>query len=202
VLVRAYSTQTLNSQSGTFSSAALITTFSGTEGFGINNTLSAIDSGETTSPEWGVDNAQLYDVMVFELPSSGWTLDSLGLGWANTTGTDISVFLRGNDLGAGYDFSKACFTGCTTSGTGVNAIGALTSAGMGFQQVNLDNVAVGSPIDPNLNNQGDIWLFPARSSPPSATTSSRSTCSAPRRGASQRHPPRAPWRCWGWAWPA
>jgi hypothetical protein len=156
VLVRAYSTQTLNSQSGNFSSAALVNVFPGTEGFGVNNTLSGIDTGETVSPEWGVDNAQLWDVLVFELPSSGWTLDSLGLGWADlTTGTDISVFYGGNNLGAGYDFSKACFTGCTTSGTGVNAIGTLTSANMGFQQVNLDNVAVGTSFNPaGLDNPG------------------------------------------------
>jgi hypothetical protein len=145
VNVRAYSTLTLNSQRGNFSSAEQVLQFSGTEGFGIDNTLSAIDASETTTP---VDNAQLWDVLVFEMP-----LDSLRLGWL--TGADISVFYGGNDLGAGYDFSKACFTGCTTSGTGVNAIGALTSAGMAFQQVNLDNVTVGSAFNPaGLDNSG------------------------------------------------
>jgi len=153
VKVRAYSTQTLNSQSGKFSSNADVLKFS--EGFGINNTLSGVDTGETTFPEWGVDNAQLYDLLVFELPNAGMSLDALRLGWADdATGTDISVFFGGDTLGAGYNFSNACFsaagTGCAGAGSGASATGSLLSANMGsFSQINLSNVAVGTSFDPN-----------------------------------------------------
>jgi hypothetical protein len=144
VLVRAYSTKTLNSQAGNFRSGATVVPFPNYEGFGIDNMYTSVDTNENTFPEWGVDNKEIYDLLVFELPNDGMKLESLALGWAEP-GSDISVFVGGNGLGAGYNFSNTCFTGCTTAGT--SSLSAL-----GFSQVNLDNVAVNTAITEGLNS--------------------------------------------------
>jgi len=169
VLVRAYSTKTTaGGQSGTFSSAAEVKVFS--EGFGVDNKggpSGTQDGGEASFPEWGVDNAGLYDLLVFELPNAGMTLEGLGLGWAeDAAGTDISVFFGGNALGAGYNFSNACFTGCANSGSGASAIGLLTSTNLGFTRVDLDNVAVGSPINPGIVAKGQYLAVSGSLLPP------------------------------------
>ena len=143
VLVRAYSTTTLGSQSGNFNSLADVKVFPGTEGFGINN-KQGVDAGEASFPEWGVDNKDLYDLLVFELPKAGMTLEKLSLGWAEA-GSDISVFFGGNGLGSGYNFSNTCFTGCTT-GSSLSALG--------FTQVNHSNVAVNTELTPGNPNTG------------------------------------------------
>jgi hypothetical protein len=156
VKVTAYSTQTGGSpvgpQTGLFSSAAVVTgspMFS--EGFGVDNKLPAQDSGESSFPEWGVDNAGLYDVLVFELPNKGMSLDGLGLGWAdNAAGTDVSVFFGGNNLASGYNFSNACFTGCSNSLVpSPNTTPGTTLSSLGFSEVDLANVPVGSSFDPD-----------------------------------------------------
>jgi hypothetical protein len=139
VLVRAYSTQTVGpnpatcspvgscpaSTSGLFKAANLYT-YSG--GFGISNTVYG-DGNEGNQPEHAIDNNQIYDMLVFELPSSGFDLEAFRLGWATeaydstvTNEADIQAYFGGNNLGAGYNFANACFTGCTnTAATGTTA---------------------------------------------------------------------------------
>jgi hypothetical protein len=154
ILVRAYSTKTNGSQSGTFSASALVKTFPDLEGFGIDNTLTGQDSGETSFPEWSVDNLQLYDLLVFELPNDNMKLQALSLGWAEA-GSDISVFFGGNGLGAGYNFSNACFTGCTNAiSPNPNTTPGTTLSALGFSQVNISNAAVNSEIAMPHTNTG------------------------------------------------
>ena len=154
ILVRAYSTKTAGSQSGTFSSSAIVKTFPDLEGFGIDNKLTGQDIGEASFPEWSVDNLQLYDLLVFELPQAHMKLEGLALGWADT-GTDISVFFGGNALGAGYDFSNACFTGCANSiNPSPNTTPGTTLSSLGFSKVNIDNAAVMTELNPGHTNTG------------------------------------------------
>ncbi|MCC7487789.1 MAG: PEP-CTERM sorting domain-containing protein [Burkholderiales bacterium] len=132
VKVRAYSTQTASSTSSTasnglFTSSANLALFGG--GFGIGNVISG-DTNEGSPPEHAVDNNQIFDVLVFELPGQNFDLEAFRLGWAQEGSTggaaDISVFYGGNNLGANYNFANTCFTGCANT---------LTSAGMGFSDI-------------------------------------------------------------------
>ena len=130
VLVHGYSTaSTSNPLNGNFTTTNVELNRFDPGGFGIDNNN---DTGEGSSPEHAVDNNQLYDVLVFELPDKNFDLQGFRLGWAQDGGTagqaDVSVFFGGNDLGANYDFKNACFVGggCANSGTGSNAKGDLS----------------------------------------------------------------------------
>ena len=88
-MVRAYSTKTASTtrdttiasgqaSNGPFQAANL---FNYSGGFGISNTVSG-DAYEGTQPEHAVDNNQIFDVLVFELPLAGFDLEAFRLGWA------------------------------------------------------------------------------------------------------------------------
>ncbi len=131
VLVHAYSTaNTSNPLNGNFTTTNVELNRFDPGGFGIDNNNP--NTGEGSSPEHAVDNNQLYDVLVFELPDKNFDFQGFRLGWAQDGGTagqaDVSVFFGGNDLGANYDFKNACFVGggCGNSGTGSSAKGDLS----------------------------------------------------------------------------
>ena len=83
--------------------------------FGISNNIQYQNSEESSVPELGVDNTEVLDMMVVELPQvSGqtWDLQSFMLGWANENGlsqSDVSMFIGGKTLGSNYDFRNVCF---------------------------------------------------------------------------------------------
>jgi len=144
--VTAYSTTTLAS-SGTRGAtdgsswlAAQLQGYGNPNGFGVRNALACTttnctgkDAGEGVSPEHAVDNDQLVDIVVFELPTipnMTWSFSTLSIGYVssnNDTSPEINVWVGGKDLGAGYNFSDTCFVGCTTSGDK-----SLTDAARGF----------------------------------------------------------------------
>lgn len=160
VNVWGYSTKTLSSCStclapdtGTWQAANVIP-YSG--GFGITSTVAG-DAYEGTQPEHAVDNNQVFDVLVFELPNSGFDLEAFRLGWATeayapsttvTNEADIHAYFGGNDLGANYNFANACFIGCTNTGSGATAKGDLTYLGFtdlmnnGANSINGSNVPI------------------------------------------------------------
>jgi hypothetical protein len=172
VTVRAYSTQTAGanpatcspvgscpaSTSGLFKTANLYT-YSG--GFGISNTVAG-DTNEGIQPEHAVDNNQIYDMLVFELPADGFDLQAFRLGWATeaydsavTNEADVQAYFGGNNLGAGYNFANACFTGCTNTGTGTAAKGDLSY--LGFTDMN-PLITVGSGGGTNVPINTDVTI--------------------------------------------
>jgi hypothetical protein len=134
--VRAYSTRTADQTSGGLWRIAQIHEYTG--GFGVTNVVSG-DTGEGITPEHATDNNQVFDTLVFELPSSGFDLEAFRLGWASeqigsggtyTGEADLQAFFGGNNLGADYNFSNACFSNnvnspCTASQnlTGIGGLG-------------------------------------------------------------------------------
>lgn len=159
VLAHAYSTRTASgtssiASSGLFANTPTMAMFSGA-GFGIGNNIVG-DTSEGTPPEHAVDNNQIFDVIVFELPAAGFDLEAFRLGWAQE-GTisgqaDLSVFFGGNALGANYDFTQTCFSGCAS---------VLTSAAKGFTDITsilrrADNNALLTTGDTNVPANIDI----------------------------------------------
>jgi len=134
VYVRAYSTPNTTTK---FTDSAVATDHD-TTGFGVSN-----GSGDHTA----LDNVGNLDMLVFEMPAnSSWALDALRLGWMETD-SDVSVFWGGSGLSSGYDFTRACFTSCgTNSGSGATAQGSLTSANLGFKQVDFSNAAINTNL--------------------------------------------------------
>ena len=154
VLVHAYSTaSTSNPLNGNFTTTNVELNRFDPGGFGIDNNN---DTGEGSSPEHAVDNNQLYDVLVFELPDKNF--DFRGSVWAGRKRgvqagqADVSVFFGGNDLGANYDFKNACFVGggCANSGTGSNAKGDLSYLKF-TEQLSSEN----TPINQFVSDGGD-----------------------------------------------
>jgi hypothetical protein len=147
-LVRAYATSPGQAGAGTTVGnwvEANIHRYSG-GGFGISN-LDANDPGEGSSPEHAVDNSNVLDLLVVELPtlSNGlaWDFTNFMLGWANENGNpsaDISMFIGGQNLTSNYDFRDVCFTGCTN--------GAATLSSLGFTDV------TGAITTPNCAGDG------------------------------------------------
>jgi len=91
-------------------------------------------------------------VLVFELPDAGFDLEAFKLGWAQEGSTyngkaDISAFFGGNNLGANYNFSNACFSGCASN---------LTSAAMGFTDISslIANGGSNVPVNTTMNIAG------------------------------------------------
>jgi hypothetical protein len=107
-------------------------------GFGISNRVGG-DTNEGISPEHAVDNDQVYDLIVFELPQvtgQTWDFEAFQLGWASENGNgvsaDVQAWFGGSSLGANYDFTKVCFSGCT--GTAKTLTGAGATA-LGFTDI-------------------------------------------------------------------
>lgn len=123
---RAYSTPTASSSdtapgySGNFLAADIYKW--GGSGLGIGNRVSgdANDCIGSCNPEHSVDNQQVYDVMVFEAPNAYFDFEALSIGWYNND-SDMRIFVGGNDLGANFDFTGMCFTGCGSSIMGSSA---------------------------------------------------------------------------------
>jgi hypothetical protein len=141
IKVRAYSTQTIApspnagsavSSTGTWATGTI--TNQGSSGFGITNRFG--DLSEGISPEHAVDNQQIRDIAVYELPASvnGWNISQLGVGWwANDN--DVQVWIGGANLGADYNFQNVCFSGCA------NPANNLTGAGsLGFTDLGVFNI--------------------------------------------------------------
>ena len=103
---------------------AQIALYSG--GIGIKN-LRAGDLGEGTQPEHSVDNDQIHDIVVFELPNGVWDPEAFKLGWIQGD-SDVQAWIGGSNLGANYDFRNVCFQNCATGN-------ALTSAALGFSEI-------------------------------------------------------------------
>ena len=138
--VRAYSTPTVTgsttSPGGSWATANLYN-YSGS-GFGISNRVSG-DTNEGTVPEHAVDNDQVYDLIVFELPQvtgSTWDFEAFQLGWAREgnagQSADVQAWFGGSSLGANYDFTDVCFSSCS-SGTHKTLTGSDT--GLGFVNI-------------------------------------------------------------------
>lgn len=135
--VRAYSAPTVTNSNtsppGSWVTANLFNYSS--SGFGISNRVSG-DTYEGTAPEHAVDNDQVYDLIVFELPQvSGqtWDFEAFQLGWAREgnagQAADIQAWFGGSSLGSNYDFTKVCFSDCsnvahkTLTGAGSSSLG-------------------------------------------------------------------------------
>ena len=100
-------------------------------GFGITNTVSG-DTGEGATPEHAIDNNQVLDIAVIELPTlpAGmvWDFTNFKLGWAEENGSsnrwaDVSAFIGGSSLNSNYDFRDVCFTACTGAASTLSALG-------------------------------------------------------------------------------
>ena len=167
VKVRAYSTQTPSSTSATASAGnftnAQLMLYGG--GFGITNNIIG-DANEGVAPEHATDNNQIFDVLVFELPTAGFDLDAFRLGYAteavfpSTTVTgeaDISAFFGGNSLGADYNFSNACFSGCTGTNKALTGTGGLGFTDITAHVTRTDtNVLLGPAPDNNAPSGIDL----------------------------------------------
>ncbi len=103
---------------------AQIALYSG--GIGVKNMRSG-DTGEGLSPEHSVDNDQIHDIVVFELPNGVWDPAAFKLGWIQGD-SDVQAWIGGSNLGANYDFRNVCFQNCATGS-------ALTSAALGFSEI-------------------------------------------------------------------
>lgn len=162
--VRGYSTQTLSSTPTTVAPSTGLwkgaNVFNYGGGFGISNTVGT-DIYEGSQPEHATDNNQIFDVLVFELPTAGFDLEAFRLGWATeayapdqtvTGEADIQAYFGGNSLGANYDFKNACFTGCANTGSGSAAKGDLAYLGFtdlmnnGANTINGSNVYSGTDV--------------------------------------------------------
>jgi len=116
--------------------------YSGENAFGISNNIQYLNSEESAYPELGVDNKEVLDLMVVELPQvtgQTWDLSSFMLGWANENGlaqSDVSMFIGGNSLGANYDFTGVCIdTALSSLGGCRSGEKALSSLGGGFTDI-------------------------------------------------------------------
>lgn len=158
IKVRAYSTSIISGTSTATTSnnpwvGANLFEYTG-NGFGISNVFTSTDTGEGSTPEHAVDNNQIQDILVIELPASGFDVENFMLGWAHEgswSGTpnghaDVRAYFGGNSLGANYDFTNACFTGCTVGSN-------LTDGFLGFTEItsamNTTNTATGNNIAVN-----------------------------------------------------
>ena len=170
VKVRAYSTRTSDhSQNGIWQSAD-IHMYQG--GFGVTN-LVAGDTGEGITPEHAVDNNQVYDVLVFELPSTGMDIDSFRLGWAQESGNnwaDVQTWFGGNNLASNFDFSTVCFTSTCSGGTQLANLGGgftdITSTmkinGTSIFNGGDNNVPVGQQVDFSGTQSGQYLVVAGR----------------------------------------
>ena len=119
---------------------AQIALYSG--GIGIKN-LRSTDLGEGTQPEHSVDNDQIHDIVVFELPSV-LTPEAFKLGWIGGD-SDVQAWIGGADLGANYDFRNVCFQNCASGN-------ALTSAALGFSEITgMPNGGANVPLNTSTN---------------------------------------------------
>lgn len=137
-----YTTTGSNSINSSGWTAANNKYYSGENAFGISNNIQYASTDEGTVPELGVDNKEVLDLMVIELPQIAgqtWDLSSFMLGWANENGlaqSDVSMFIGGSSLGSNFDFSGVCID------TALSALGgcrpgetALSTLGGGFQNI-------------------------------------------------------------------
>jgi len=123
---------------------------------GITNTV-ANDIGEGGSPEHAVDNNQVYDIMIFELPKGfEWDIEAFRLGWAHEgegcgTGcpsgaADIQAWFGGGE--STIDWTQVCFSGCTGTAKTLTGTGATA---LGFKDVTDYMLSpAGSPGDNNV----------------------------------------------------
>jgi hypothetical protein len=183
--VRAYSVSSIaNSQTSPLPTGNWITAEMlnyGTSGFAIKNrvgtTVNGVpygsgpaDSGECCQPEHAVDNNEVIDVLVFELPQGqNWDIDAFRLGWAREGSdpstapqrADVQLWFGGSALGANYDFTEVCFTGCTGAAKTLTGAGP---AGLGFVDITSslshsngtggENVAQGATVSVNSTQAG------------------------------------------------
>lgn len=138
IKIRTYSTQTVAVDpsagsnlniSGTWATGTI--TNQGGSGFGMTNRFAG-DLNEGTNPEHAVDNQQIRDVAVYELPTSvnGWNIAALGVGWwANDN--DVQVWIGGTNLGADYNFQNVCFSGCANPANNLTGVGSLGFSNLG-----------------------------------------------------------------------
>ncbi len=91
-------------------------------GIGVSNLVSGDATAESSSPNHAMDNRNVKDIMVFELPTGVWDPESFKLGWASTD-SDIQAWVGGNDIGAGFDFRNVCFSGCSGTAQTLTALG-------------------------------------------------------------------------------
>lgn len=138
----------------------------GSSGLGIANRV-GLDTGEGASPEHAVDNEGVKDVLVLELPAgSVWDPSAMKLGFG--TDTDVQVWVGGTALGANYDFSNACFSGCANAivaNLGFKEItasmgngGAGAGAGAGGYDLPFNN----TPVNFNTNETGRYVVITGR----------------------------------------
>lgn len=119
---------------------AQIALYSG--GLGIKNVVvgsgNTTDTGESSSPEHAVDNGQVVDVMVFELPTGDWKFNSVSVGYIGAdSSNDVRVWV-GSTAPANADFRNVCFQGasCTTANDLDNSGGVYKFTDLGSQVVN------------------------------------------------------------------
>jgi len=118
-------------------------------GLGVGNVLAG-DSNDCTSgcsPEHALDNQEAWDVVVYELPASSWTITKLGIGWRegssgwDTSPTDVDVWIGSNDAvtrATAGDFRDVCLNGTCSSNAGN------TLAALGYTKVSLTFSSTGS----------------------------------------------------------
>ncbi len=133
---KAYSTPTLYTNVNPTSTAgnwieAQIAVYGG-GGIGVKNMVTG-DALESNEPEHAVDNNQIHDVVIFELPAGVWDPESFKLGYANGD-SDVQAWVGGAGLAPDFDFRNVCFSGCTG--------GASTLASLGFNDISTGMPAV------------------------------------------------------------
>lgn len=172
--VRAYSTTTVaaaGTRGGTDSSSWLQAQLAGySGGFGVRNACAVSgangctgqDGGEGSQPEHAVDNEQVVDVVVFELPTMPnmtWSFSSLSIGYAqNDLTPEINVWVGGSGLGQNYNFSDTCFINCnggdvSLTNRGFTYAGRIDFPGTGTAGINSSSSAhdTGSVLFANRN---------------------------------------------------
>jgi len=108
----------------------------GASGLGIKN-LKSGDTSEGSSPEHAVDNEQILDVLVYQLPTivgKTWTFSSLSLGWIGGAdgSPEINVWIGGSGLGTNYDFRDVCFQNCAAGDKTLTGANPATSLGFSY----------------------------------------------------------------------
>lgn len=118
---------------------AQIALYSG--GLGIKNLVVSsgnTDTNESSAPEHAVDNGQVVDVMVFELPTGNWQFNSVSVGYIGAdSSNDVQVWV-GSAAPTSADFRGVCFSGCTAA----NDIDATAANGGVYQYANLGRKVV------------------------------------------------------------
>jgi hypothetical protein len=159
---KAYSTSTIypvgtnpTTVSGSSWIEAQIALYSG--GIGIKNTKT-YDANEAYEPEHAIDNDQIHDILVFELPDGVFDPNAFKLGYLNGD-SDVQAWIGGSNLASNFDFRNICFTGCADSTKNLATLGGGFSEITGPAGNGFTDVPVNTSTDFNTTKTGKYLIM-------------------------------------------